>query len=132
MTEEERATIVAIGDALRANPVSWDAINPEMQAVVMEIMRPRPSFTPEQREFLNHWWLQVDDTKLATINDKLPPNTVVTGRIDKDGNKWICADLFTDSVEPDMRLHAILDDLLGLELHYHEEDFWPVYDEDAT
>ena len=131
MTEQELATIVAIGDAIRANPVSWDSIDPNMQSTVIEIMRPQPSFSPEQRSFLNRWWLSVDDARLAAINDKLPANTVVAPRMDSDGGKWISADLFTDAVEPGMRLHAILSDLLGLTLHYLEDDYWPVVSEEV-
>jgi hypothetical protein len=130
MTEQEYATIVAIGDAIRANPVSWDSIDSRMQSVVIEIMRPRPSFSPEQRAFLDRWWLAVEHTRLAAINAKLPANTIVTPRIDGDGGKWISADLFTDAVEPGMRLHAILDDLLRLTLHYLEDDYWPVPDDE--
>ena len=36
--------------------------------------------------------------------------------------------LFTDAVEASGRLHAILDDLLGLTLHYLTEDYWTVDD----
>jgi hypothetical protein len=129
MTEAELAMIIAVGDALRAEPVSWDRMPGDRKAIVMEIMRPKPSFTPEQRSFLNRWWLLVSDAKVTAINSKLPANTVVSPRIDGEGNKWISADLFTDSAEPGMRLNAILDDLLGLTLHYHEDDFWPVSDE---
>ena len=132
MTEQEYATIVAIGDAIRANPVSWHEIDPNMQSVVIEIMRPRPSFSPEQRSFLDRWWLSVDDWELDAINAKLPAQTVVTPRLDGDGGKWINADLFTDAVEPGMRLHAILSDLLGLTLHYLEDDYWPVVSEEIN
>ena len=96
--------------------------------MIIEIMRPKPTFDNEQRTFLERWWMAIDDAELASINAKLPANTVVSPRIDGDGGKWICADLFTDAVEASGRLHAILDDLLGLTLHYLTEDYWTVDD----
>ncbi len=126
MTEQEIAIITAVGDALRSNPVSWEQVDEEQKNIVIEIMRPRPSFTPEQRGFLNHWWLQVTDEQLAEINATLPPNTVCDPRLDGDGNKWLSADLFTDAVHDGSRLNAVLPLLLSLPLHYHEDSHWPV------
>lgn len=130
MNEQELAAILAVGDALRANLVAWGQIPDAQKQVVTEIMRPRPVFSEEQRSFLNRWWMKVDDAKLAAINAKLPANTVVRPRIDIDGNNWISVDLFTDAVEPGMRLHEILNDLLGLTLYYLEDDHWPVASEE--
>ena len=132
MTDQEIATIVTIGDAIRANPVSWDSMDANMQSVVMEIMRPKPTFDEDQRRLISYWWLAVDDTRLAAINTKLPRNTQVWPRVDGDGNKWISADLFTDAAEPGMRLHAVLPELLGLTLHYLEDDHWPVPDDPSN
>lgn len=126
MTEQERAMIVAIGDALRANPISWEQIDQQTMATVIAIMEPRPTFTPEQRGFLDHWWLEVNDEQLAEINAKLPSHNVVSPRLDNEGSKWISADLFTDAALPGKRLYAILPELLSLALYYHEDDSWPV------
>jgi hypothetical protein len=130
MTEQEYATIVAIGDALRANPMSWDQIPEEMKATVIGIMKPRPSFTPEQRDFLSRWWLQVDDEKLEQLNATMPPNTVCSPRIDAEGNKWLNCDLFTDAVEDGGRLAKSLPLLLGMQLHYLPAEYWPAEKDD--
>lgn len=126
MTDQERAMIVAVGNALRSQPMSWSAIDEGMKQTVIEIMRPRPSFTADQRMYLDCWWLSIVQNQLDAINGRLPTNTVVSPRVDGDGNLWLSADLFTDAVEPQMRLYAILENLLELELHYHESDYWPV------
>ena len=125
MTQEEYQTIVAIGDALRANPMSWDQIPEEMKQTVIAIMKPRPSFSSEQRDFLARWWLQVNDEQLEAINATMPPHTVCAPRLDINGNKWLNADLFTDAVEENGRLSGALPLLLGLQLHYLTEENWP-------
>jgi hypothetical protein len=132
MTPEQIETITAIGDALRSQPMSWDQIPEGMKETVIEIMRPNPSFTPEQRAFLNHWWLEVDADDVDAINDLMPENHVVSPRIDTNGGLWVSADLFTDAVDEGSRLNSILPLLLGRALHYHEEDFWPSQDEDES
>lgn len=129
MNEEEMQTIVAIGDQLRAMPMAWDAIPEQHKQVIINIMRPAPTFMPEQRDFLRLWWLEVDDTKLTAINAKLPRNSKVWPRVDGQGKKWISADLFTDAAEPGLRLHAVLPELLGLTLTYLEDSHWPVPDD---
>jgi hypothetical protein len=130
MTEQEYAIIVAIGDALRANPMSWDQIPSDMKETVIAIMRPAPAFTPEQRDFLSRWWLQVSDEQLNAINATMPPNTVCSPRIDGEGNKWLCCDLFTDAVEEGGRLANTLPLLLGLQLHYLPAEYWPFESEE--
>lgn len=130
MTEQERAIITAVGDAIRSNPTSWEAIPDEQKQVIIEIMRPRPAFSADQRSYLRHWWLSCNDSVVDAINKKLPRYHSVRPAIDVNGNKWLSADLFTDAVEPQMRLHAILPTLLGLELHYLEDDVWPVLEDE--
>jgi hypothetical protein len=130
MTEQEIALITTIGDALRSSPMSWDQIPAGMKETVIEIMRPRPSFSEQQRAFLNHWWLAVDEEEVTQINELLPENTVCIPRADFNGGLWISADLFTDAVDEDSRLHNILPYILSLELHYHEDDFWPNQNEE--
>lgn len=125
MTPEQIAMITAIGDALRAQPMAWNQIPSEMKNSVIDIMRPMPSFTPEQRSYLNHWWLSVSSENVEQINAAMPPNHKCDPRVDLTGGLWISADLFTDAVDEGSRLNAILPLLLGLELHYHEEEFWP-------
>ena len=124
--------MIAIGDALRAEPMSWNDIPEQMKATVIAMMQPGTTgFTPEQRQFLNWWWMEVDDEKLEAINDKMPPNSVISPRLDDFGNKYICADLFTDAVLPDGWLHPILDEMLDLVLVYRPENVWPVEEEVA-
>jgi hypothetical protein len=126
MTPEEIAMIVAVGDSLRANPVSWNEIDEQQKNIVIEIMRPRPNFDAQQRSFLDRWWLLVNDEQLAEINESLPPHTVCAARLDGEGKKWLCADLFTDAVDEGSRLYSVLPMLLNLTLHYHEDEYWPV------
>jgi len=125
MTPEEIALITAIGDALRSQPMSWDQIPEGMKETVIEIMRPRPSFTVQQRAFLDHWWLEVDGDGIDAINALMPQNHVVSPRIDTNGGLWLSADLFTDAVDEGSRLHAILPLLLSLPLHFLEEALFP-------
>lgn len=126
MTEQEIQTIIDIGDALRAQPMSWDQIPPETKETVISIMRPNPSFIPEQRDFLSRWWMQVDDDSLNVINQSLPSHTVCSPRLDVNGDKWLCADLFTDAVEESGRLRSLLPLLLSLQLHYKTTEDWPL------
>lgn len=130
MKPQEIALITAIGDSLRSQPMSWDQIPGDMKQSVIEIMRPKPSFTEQQRAYLNRWWLAVDADDIAAINNLLPPNTVCSPRVDTLSGLWLSADLFTDAVDAGSRLGAILPLLLTLELHYHEDDFWPVETEE--
>jgi hypothetical protein len=125
MTPEQIETITAIGDALRSQSMSWNQIPEGMKGTVIEIMRPRPFFSSEQRAFLDHWWLAVDEEELEEINAAMPPGHLCDPRIDTDGGMWLSADLFTDAVDGGSRLNAILPLLLELPLHYHEDDFWP-------
>jgi hypothetical protein len=129
MTPEEIALITSIGESLRSQPMAWNDIPEGMKEAVIEIMRPKPSFTEMQRAYLNHWWLAVDQDDVDTINNSLPENTVCSPRVDTLGGLWLSADLFTDAVDEGARLHAILSNLLSLELHYHEDDFWPPAEE---
>jgi hypothetical protein len=126
MTPEEIALITAIGDAIRSQPMAWDQIPEGMKEHVIAIMRPMPSFTEQQRTYLNHWWLSVDADDIAAINALMPTNNVCSPRLDTEGGMWLSADLFTDAVDDGSRLNAILPLLLGRPLHYHEDDFWPV------
>jgi hypothetical protein len=126
MTPEEIALITSIGDAIRSQPMAWDQIPEGMKETVIAIMRPMPAFTPEQRGFLDHWWLQVDAEDVAAINSLMPASHMVSPRIDTNGGLWLSADLFTDAVDEGSRLNAILPLLLGHPLHYHENEFWPV------
>ena len=127
MTEEQIAIMTAIGDALRAQPMSWNEIPQETKDVVIGLMNPGiTGFTPEQRTFLNWWWMKVDAARLAQINSAMPPNTVCEPRIDGDGDGFISADLFSDAVLPDSRLEAVLPMLLDLTLRYLPEDYWPI------
>jgi hypothetical protein len=126
MTPEQIATITAIGDAIRAQPMAWNQIPEGMKETIVAIMRPMPSFTPEQRSFLNHWWVAVDSGDVAAINALMPYGHICAPRIDNDGGLWLSADLFTDSVDDGSRLSAILPLLLSHQLHYHDDDFWPV------
>ena len=126
MTEQEYQTIIAIGDALRANPMSWNQIPDDMKQTVINIMRPAPSFSQEQRDFLSRWWMEVNNDSLAAINALLPPHTVCSPRLDADGNQWINCDMFTDAVEDGGRLARVLPNLLELQLNYFTSDYWPV------
>jgi hypothetical protein len=126
MTPELIETITAIGEAIRSQPMAWDDIPEGMKETVIAIMRPNPSFTPEQRAFLDHWWLEVDSGDIDAINALMPENHVVSPRADNNGGLWLSADLFTDAVDGGSRLNAILPLLLGHPLHYHEDDFWPI------
>jgi hypothetical protein len=131
MTEEQTAILTAIGDALRSQPMTWNGIPSDMKETVIGLMNPGPrGFEPDQRTFLNWWWMEVDDAKLATLNSKMPPHNVISPRLDAEGNKYISADLFTDAVLPGSRLSAILPDMLDLVLVYRPEDTWPVEETD--
>lgn len=125
MTEQEIEMIRSVGDALRAAPVSWDEIDDQTKQIITETMRPCPTFTGEQRSFLNLWWLKVDEEQLRSINEELPTGNVCEARIDGNGDMWLSADLFTDAVDEGARLNNVLPMLLSLQLHYHETDFWP-------
>lgn len=127
MTPEQQAIMFAIGDALRAQPMSWNQIPEDTKQTVIALMQPAATgFTPEQATFLNWWWMKVDAVRLAQINSSLPPHTVCEPRIDDVGDGFISADLFSDAVLPDSRLEPILPQLLDLTLQYLPPSYWPV------
>lgn len=126
MTPEQQAIMFAIGDALRAQPMSWNEIPEETKSVVIGLMQPGATgFTPEQRTFLDWWWMKVDEARLSQINANMPPHNIVSPRIDGQGDGFICADLFSDAVLPDSRLASVLPLLLDLTLQYLPPDYWP-------
>lgn len=129
MTEEQQQIMFAIGDALRANPMTWNEIPAETKDTVIALMQPGVTgFTPEQRTFLNWWWMKVDSVRLSQINASMPPHTVCAPRIDGVGDGFISADLFSDAVLPDSRLYDVLPLLLDLTLRYLPPEYWPAND----
>lgn len=126
MTEEQQQIMFAIGDALRANPMTWNEIPAETRETVIALMQPSVTgFTPEQATFLNWWWMKVDTARLNQINANMPPNNVVAPRVDGVGDEFISADLFSDAVLPDSRLEPVLPMLLDLTLRYLPANYWP-------
>jgi len=126
MTEQEMQILMAIGDALQAQPLSWNDLPEEYKQTVIALLEPKPSFTPEQVDFLQRWWMEVDDETLAAINADMPEGNVIHPRTDAEGKRFISADLFTDAVLPGSRLEPILTHLLGLTLVYRPAETWPV------
>jgi hypothetical protein len=126
MTEQDMQNLMAIADSLQAQPLSWDDLPEEYKQTVIALLEPKPSFTPEQVDFLQRWWMEVDDEKLAAINADMPEGNVVQPRTDTEGKRFISADLFTDVVLPGSRLEPILSHLLGLTLVYRPAETWPV------
>jgi len=126
MTPEEQATVVALGDELRADPKCWNDIEEGKRDVLQMFLLPGPDgFTSEQTTYLHRWWLQGVEGTEETLNSLIPPpaNMVVTPRIDVNGNKFFCADLLSDALQGGPLAHT-LDVLKTLVLRFEPE--WPV------
>lgn len=130
MTPEQQQIMYSIGDALRAQPMSWNQIPEGTKQTVIGLMQPGATgFTAEQRTFLDWWWMKVDQARLAQINAKMPQNTICDPRVDAQGDGYLSADLFSDAILPDARLQEVLPLLLDLTLRYLPADYWPVNEE---
>ncbi len=127
MTPEQLAAIVAVGDSIRANPVSWDGLSASDRATLEAALMPEPSFQPIQREYLSRWWLPVTAPQLAALNAACPADTCITGRAQTGGQLYVCADLLSDALRGG-RLAALLPVLRTLTLTYFLADEWPVPD----
>jgi len=125
MTEEEKQFLYSVGDQLRATPMSWSQIPAEQQTAIIQILKPRPNFSADQREFLSWWWAQVDAQTVETINSNMPSHHVVAPRADANGMLYVNADLFTDAVLPGDRLNRILSSLQDSTLVYRTAEDWP-------
>lgn len=125
MTPEEISAITAAGDLLRANPMPWEDLPQEASAVLAAALMPAPSFTLEQRGYLNLWWLPVSQEGLSALNALCPPDTILTARAQVDGSLYLNADLLSDALEGG-RLAALLPILKTMTLTYFLPEDWPV------
>lgn len=124
MTPEQLTAIVAVGDSIRANPVSWDALAAPARATLEAALMPEPSFVPLQRDYLSRWWLPVTAPQLAALNAACPADTVLIGRPQTGGQLYVCADLLSDALQGG-RLAGLLPVLRTLTLTHFLPAEWP-------
>ena len=126
MTPEQQAAVEALGDFMRAHPLSWAQYPPEITEPAVAMMMPGPDgFSDAQRAYFVKWQLEVPSEEwLAALNAKMPPpdNTIISARTGLDGTLYIGADLLSDAINGG-KMAALFDDLKTLTFRYVTE--WP-------
>jgi hypothetical protein len=124
MTPEQQAAVIAVGDAIRANPRSWSALSDYERAVLTGALMPNPSFHEAQTAYLARWWMPISDEQVAALNAAMPTHRQVAPRAGADGLKYVCADLLSDSLN-NGPIAAALPILSELVLTYCLDSHWP-------
>ena len=121
--------ILAIGDALRAEPTTYAAMPTEWQDALTAAMRPHKlhGFDGQQRAWIYSWLLEVTAEQLETLQS-LHSNQY-TARESTDGKLYLSAALLTDALDG-RRLHEAADMLTSLTLVWHEVPTFPVPEEE--
>lgn len=123
MSPEQIAAVTAAGDSLRADPRPWSELTAFETAVLKGGLLPHPSFSDDQRSYLQLWWLEVTETQITALNKLCPPDTDITGRDGGDGKLYLSADLLSDALEGG-RLKDLLPLLSVLTLCYRLPEAW--------
>jgi hypothetical protein len=128
MTEEQQQLLIEASAPLLINPQPWVELSQELKELFY-LLFPRPSFSDEQRYWLQFWWLPVTNEIVDQLNALCPPMTQVSTRVDVEGNQFIPASLLSDAVDG-RRLSMLLPILQLLPLAYKAEEDWPIPEND--
>ena len=124
MSPEQIAAVTAAGDSLRADPRPWSELTAFETAVLKGGLLPHPSFSDDQRNYLQLWWLEATPSQITAINKLCPPDTDITGRDGGDGKLYLSADILSDALE-EGRLKNLLSVISKLTLVYKLAEDWP-------
>ena len=93
------STITDIGDALRAEPISYADMPSEWQTALVSAMRPDRlhGFDGQQADWIYSWLLEVTPEQLADLQALHPRQYVA--REATDGTLYLSAALLTDAIE---------------------------------
>ena len=124
MSNATAEQILAIGDALRAEPTTYAAMPTEWQDTLTTAMRPHPvhGFDPQQAAWIYSWVLKVTPAQLAQLQALHPRQ--YAAREDIDGKLYLSAALLTDAMEG-RRLAAAAPILTALTLYHIADLDWP-------
>ena len=116
--------ILAIGDALRAEPTNYVDMPTEWQDALTNAMRPDAvhGFTQQQAAWIYSWVLKVTPAQLTQLQALHPRQYVA--REDIDGKRYLSAALLTDAMEG-RRLAAAAPILTALTLYHIADLDWP-------
>ncbi len=124
MTPETIDLLRNLSAPLLESPLPWESLSPEQQNA-FRLLMPDPTFTNDQREYINLWWLPVTPEQVQEIKLLCPTGSVYPGREDLEGNLFVCSDLLSDALDG-RRLAALLPILQMLPLTYKLPEEWPV------
>ncbi len=127
MTPEEVDLLRELSAPLVADPLPWGGLTFEQQSA-FRLLMPGPSFTSDQRGWIDLWWLPVTEESLADLNALCPANTALSGRVDVEGNLFVSVDLLSDALDGG-RLAALLPALETLPLTFKATEEWPMEEE---
>ena len=116
--------ILAIGDALRAEPTTYASMPTEWQDTLASAMRPHPvhGFDKQQAAWIYSWVLQVTPEQLADLQALHPRQ--YAAREDTSGKLYLSAALLTDAMEG-RRLATAAPILTALTLYHIADLEWP-------
>jgi hypothetical protein len=130
MTPEQQQALIEASAPLVENPTPWRDLPSELKDLFLLLM-PEPTFSAAQSYWIRFWWLPVDEQIVDALNALAPPNNVLMGRADVNGDLWLSCDLLTDSIG-NGRLFAMFDILETLPITYKAEEDWPVPEQVET
>lgn len=99
-TNMNQQKLIQIGDFLRANPLSYNqlaALNNADLNFLLASLLPNGSFTPEQRYWLNRWFLKTSVEQVSEMNALLTGSSKVSPLI-HNGEAYLGVDLISDEV----------------------------------
>ncbi len=126
MTPEQIDLLRDLSAPLVENPLPWSALSPEQQNA-FRLLMPDPTFTDDQRECVNLWWLPVTPEQVQELKPLCPAGSEYPGREDIEENLFLSSDLLSDALDG-RRLAALLPILQTLPLTYKLPEEWPVPD----
>ncbi len=124
MTPEEiHNALVALGDAIRANPVSFANLPPESQGFVLQLLTPMPNgWSDLQMQWVPKWWLESTQEGTDVANAALAAHGSL--RVSARAG-YLPASLIADA---DTAYAPIGDWLRSLVLRYADDIAWPQED----
>lgn len=127
MTPEDVELLRSLSAPLVESPLPWSELSPEQQSA-FRLLMPSPFFAPEQRGWIDLWWLPVTEGVIVDLNALCPANTLLSGRVDLEGNFFVSVDLLSDALDGG-RLAALLPMLEALPLTYKAPEDWTMEEE---
>lgn len=124
MTPEEIEAAQQASADMVENPTPWSELTPLQQSIFRSLL-PQPSFSPEQREYLNRWWMPFSQEEIDIINSSSPTWMKFSGK-EKDGQLYLCCDILSEGVLENGPLSSIMSLLGSKPLTYILPEEWEV------